>query len=112
MIVIVTRSYLTGQAQTCGQTLKHSLKVPRRATKCLVQARLVHPFLPLHGLPALPRCHVRSANHLSEYTEKAISRRDAEVAKKADTDFHRHTQIGFPFFESKESVFTLLNSFR
>ena len=81
-----------------------SLKVPRRATKCLVQARLVHPFLAPHGLTAHQRCHVRSANHLSEYTEKAISRRDAEVAKKADTDFHRHTQIGFPFFESKESV--------
>jgi hypothetical protein len=39
-----------------------------RSTKCLVQAWLVHPFLALHTVPTLPRCHLRSAQPLSEYT--------------------------------------------
>jgi len=64
------------------QTLEHSLKIPWRPTKCIAQAKLVHPFLALHSLSALARCHVRSANHLSEHTERTLSRRHRGQGKR------------------------------
>ena len=42
-----------------------SLKMMWRATKCLVQAELVHPFLSPHNLPTLPHCQLRCAKSLS-----------------------------------------------
>jgi len=46
-----------------------------RVTRCSQQARLASPSLTLHSLPTLRRCQLRSANHLSEYTESAKSLR-------------------------------------
>jgi hypothetical protein len=51
---------------------KRSLKGPWRATTCILQAELVHPFLPRHGQRAPLRSPLRSANHLSEPGENAI----------------------------------------
>ena len=76
-----------------------SLKVPRRATKCLVQAELVHPFLAPHGLTAHQRCQVRSANHLSEHTEKARSHRAQRNRTQIFTDDHR-----LVFFSSIQQI--------
>ena len=53
-------------------TIPDSLKMAWWARKCLVQSMLVHPFLSLHCLPALPRCHARSAKPLSEHTRRHL----------------------------------------
>jgi hypothetical protein len=54
-----------------------SLKKLWRAMKCLVQVWLVHPFLAPHTLPTLSRWQLRSAQPLSEYTDRNVSKRYA-----------------------------------
>ncbi len=71
MTAKVTRSYLTGQAGTTPDSLKKLW----RTAKWLVQALLVHPFLAPHTLPTLSRCQLRSAQPLSEHTDRNVSKR-------------------------------------
>jgi hypothetical protein len=52
--------------------------MPWRATKCLVQGGLVHPFLPRHGQRALSRPLLRSANHMSERGKCNLRPREAD----------------------------------
>jgi hypothetical protein len=90
------------------QTLEHSLKIPWRPTKCIVQVKLVHPFLALHSLPALARCHVRSANHLSEHTKRTLSRRHRGPGKFSTCASIPGVRCGESFFRHLPENKTLL----
>ena len=90
------------------QTLEHSLKIPWRPTKCIAQAKLVHPFLALHSLSALARCHVRSANHLSEHTERTLSRRHRGQGKFSTCASIPGGRCGESFFRHLPENKTLL----
>ena len=79
---------LEGLGHRPTQMSVDSLKMLWRSMIRFVHAWLVHPFLSLHTLPTLPLCQLRSAQPLSEYTDKAeTSDRSSENAIPVPSDY-------------------------
>jgi hypothetical protein len=77
------------------QTLEHSLKIPWRPTKCIVQVKLVHPFLALHSLPALTqREHSLDGTEDRENSQPALRSLEYVVAR-AFFGISRKTKLFF-----------------